>query len=481
MKKQLSSFKMFQLALGQMGFTFLLGTLSLYTLRFYAPTEGTGLPLLLPIGAIGIIQGLSIAFDALIDPWIASVSDNSKNPNGRRVPFMRKAAIPAGIFCVLVFISPINAQSWVNVIWVLVMLLLYCMCRSFYDINIRALLPEVVTDAFRRTRYFTIVAVMNTVGSLLLSMVPAFIAALEGNASGLAAWRISLMVFPVIGTVLMLLGAFAICENDYVDESSQQNEEKVPLFKSLQAVFRNREIIVYLLGTTTFAFSAGVFSVGFLFVLELLLGLQDTMAPAVFAVLTIGTLLVYPPLLKLQKRIGKRKIMLICTVFAAAMFLLGFLHEPVSNLLGTGTIAVDSMWVGFAGEGAKIGSIALALIMGLLFAYPQAASGAVGASVFADLAQYEDMVTGQNRKGMVMAVVSLINVLPVTLVPAVVGLVIYIGSINDMPTAQGVRVAMIIAVLCAAASFVAFFFYNERKVFDVILEKEEPEKISIEE
>jgi GPH family glycoside/pentoside/hexuronide:cation symporter len=77
--------------------------MSLYTLRFYAPTETTGLPLLLPIGVIGIIQGISIAFDALIDPWVATVSDNSKNPKGRRIPFMRKATIPAGIFCVLVF------------------------------------------------------------------------------------------------------------------------------------------------------------------------------------------------------------------------------------------------------------------------------------------------------------------------------------------------------------------------------------------
>lgn len=467
-KKQFTTSKMFLLAVGQMGFIFLLGTLTLYTLRFYAPTESTGLPLLLPIGVIGIIQGISIAFDALIDPWLASLSDNSKNPKGRRIPFMRKAAIPAALFCVLVFFAPVNEVSWINIVWVAVMLLLYCFCRSIYDINIRALLPDVLPDAYKRTRYFVILSVFNTIGTLLLGTVPTIIAILENvNVATLPAWRISLSVFPIIGVIMMLIGAFSIKETDYV-EPWHENSVTSGLFKSIKGVFKNKEFVTYLTGGMSLELAVGVFNAGLLFIIDLLLGLQGTMATVVIGLVTIVALLLYYPLLKLLKRIGKRKMILFSVIVDALMFVLTFFAGPISNLLGPGTVAAGGMWAGMAGEGAKVGSLVLLMFLGVLSAFPTSVGGAVGASMFADLAQYNDVLTGQNSKGMVMGLTSMIGALPSTLVPLVVGLFIYIGSTNQMPTAQGVRATMLVSIAFAAVAFIQFLRYNEKKILGVI-------------
>lgn len=469
MKKQLSASKMFLLATGHMGYLFLLRTLSTYVLRFFAPTESTGLPLLLPIGVIGVIQGISIAFDAIIDPWIASVSDNSKNPKGRRIPLMRIAAIPAAVFCILVFFVPVHQPSWINVVWVLVMLFLYCLSRSFYDISIRALVPEIIPDAYKRTRYFAILAVYQIIGFMLLGTVPTIITALENfGMSSLPAWQTSLSLYPVIGVIMMLIGAFSVRETDYA-EPTPETQASNGMFSSIKDVLKNKEFVTFLIGVMAFDFASGMFNAALLFIIDLLLELDAAMYTVVVVLLTVVSLILYIPILKLIKRVGKRRLMLLSILICALIFVASYFHEPLSNLLGTGAVAAGGMWAQIAGEGAKVGNIALLLILGVLFAYPQAAGGVVGSSMFADIAQYNDVITGQNRKGMVMALASIISVLPNTLVPAVLGWLLYAGSTNDMPTAFGARSTMLVSIGFIIIAYIQYFRYNEKKVFASIV------------
>lgn len=468
MKKHLGMSKIFTLALGQLGVMFMLMTLGMYTLRFFSPTENVALPLLLPIGVIGVIQGFALLFDALIDPWIATVGDNSKNPKGRRIPFMRKACIPAGIFCVLVFFVPVHSQSWVNVVWVVAMLLLYAICRSFFDINLQALIPEIIPDTFRRARFHTVAAIMSNIGNFLGSTVPVFVAILVVSMGELLAWQISLAVFPIIGTVLMIICAFSINETEYV-EPAVGDEERIGLWKSLRNTLKNKVFLVFMFGAVAFGFAIGIFNAALLFVIDLLLGLEATMLTVSMLIVTVLAFILYIPILKVIKKTGKRKLMLLSIIICGVIFLLLFFHAPISNFLGSGTVAAGGLWAGMAGAGAKVGNVVLILIVGVLFAYPQAAGGAVGSSMFADIAQYDNLTSGENRMGMFMAVQSIIGILPSTLVPMIVGVSIYIGSKNSMPTEQGVRITMIIAFVFTIATFLLYYLYKEKKVFEVII------------
>ena len=73
---------------------------------------------------------MGVIFDAITDPWVASISDRSASPKGRRLPFMRWAAVPYAITCLLIFFPPKGDVSWVNVAWVIAMLLAYYMSSS---------------------------------------------------------------------------------------------------------------------------------------------------------------------------------------------------------------------------------------------------------------------------------------------------------------------------------------------------------------
>ena len=472
MKKEVSMGRIILLALGQLGCAFQLYTIGMYTLYFYAPTESLNLPLLLPIGAIGLVQGLSVAFDALIDPWIANVCDNSKNPKGRRMPFMRLAAIPSGLFCALVFFAPVNAVSWINVVWIIVMMCLYCLCRSFYDINLMALIPEIIPDTHKRTRYFTTTAFIMTPCNMLVSSVTGIVAILATSVSDLSAWQISLSVFPLLGVILMLLSVAGINETDYV-ERVELDQEKNSVIKSFVATLKNREFVVFMMGATAFGLAIGVFNAALLFMIDMLLELEATMNMAVYLILTLLTLILFIPVQQVSKKLGKRKMLLISSCVCASIFVLMYFHAPISDLLGTAIIGPDSFWVALAGEGAKTGNIALLLILGAMFAYPQAAGNVVGSSMFADIAQYDNMISGRNRTGMFMAVQSVIGVLPGTIVPAIVGFFIYLGSTNQMPTVVGVRSNMLACMVFIVLTFLGYFFYNEKKVFEVILPKGE--------
>jgi GPH family glycoside/pentoside/hexuronide:cation symporter len=132
----------------------------MYALRFFAPTEDMRLPLLLPIGVIGIIESIVFIVDCLVDPYIASISDNSQNPKGRRIPMMRLAAALADVFALLIFMAPGPAESAFNVVWVAIFLPLFSVATSVYDVNLIAMIPELISDESKRTKQF----IFKTVG-----------------------------------------------------------------------------------------------------------------------------------------------------------------------------------------------------------------------------------------------------------------------------------------------------------------------------
>ena len=66
------------------------------------------------VTVVGGITAFARFFDAFVDPAVASLSDRSTSPRGRRIPFLQRAALPLAAVTVLVFWSPINGTSWVN-------------------------------------------------------------------------------------------------------------------------------------------------------------------------------------------------------------------------------------------------------------------------------------------------------------------------------------------------------------------------------
>ncbi|MER2235922.1 MAG: MFS transporter, partial [Candidatus Limivicinus sp.] len=151
--RRLTKKEMWIFAIGQLGWSILSGIVTTWLVTFYLPTESSlaaGAKFYVPTGLIifgvftilGLITFICRIFDAVTDPWIASLSDRSKNPKGRRIPFMKRAAIPFAIVTVLVFFAPVEEKSTVNIIWILVTLILFYLFMTMYCTPYNALISE---------------------------------------------------------------------------------------------------------------------------------------------------------------------------------------------------------------------------------------------------------------------------------------------------------------------------------------------------
>lgn len=467
MKKQVGNAQIFSLVLGFCGNMILVMVISQYIIPFFQPTEDLALPLLVPAGIIGIIQSLVFVFDCIIDPLIALKGDNSRDPRGRRIPLMRIAFIPAAIFCVLIFFAPVNEQSWLNVAWVVATMLAYSAFRSLYDVNQNALIPELIPDLKKRNRYFAIRSFFSGTAGMLMAMVPAVISIVSGAVSDpLVGWRMTLAIFIGIGMLLMAIPVIFIKESDFV--TSNEHEPRVTIIASLKQTLSVREFQKLIFGMTFYDIAVGIATALLIYIVTLLLGLSLGMATVLMLVIGVGQLLCLPLVHLLTKKIQKKTIMLVGIVFCALAFLLIFLYEPVGTALGTTSVEPGSALAGMAGEGALMGNFILLLLIGLCFVYPSTCGSMVGASMFADMALFDKVKTGRSSSGMFMAILNLTAVIKQSIVPAIAGTIVYVGSTDGMPAATGVQAAMIVALVLAVPTFICYMSMNEKMIRKVI-------------
>ena len=239
--KKITNGKIFALCLGDFSRGLIGGIITSYLLTFFIPTNAnTTLPQFFLNAALtmAIIRGIGTVIDAVTDPWVASLSDNCKSPLGRRVVFMRWAAIPYGLFCLLVFFPPVNGTSVVNAVWVGAMLILYYLFSTLYNIPYSALQAEIVAEPQKRVFLYTIVSLFYVISSALVFCTSMIKSVLMGNGiAEIWALRIPFAVFCVVGAVTAIIPAFAIKERDYVSPKPYHRTEfRLPLHHSRTTV-----------------------------------------------------------------------------------------------------------------------------------------------------------------------------------------------------------------------------------------------------
>lgn len=181
-----------------------------YLIYFYQPSKESGIPNLIPQGRIvlgiltiiGLIKAIGHIIDAVTDPLIASCSDKSKHPDGRRIPLMKKAAIPFGLCALLMFFVPLGKVSWLNAVWIAAFMWGYYFFFTLYMIPHNALIPELIRDGPLRVNAYTVSSFFFVTGSALGYVSPLIVSLFKG--AGLAtlwAWRTTFGIYTLIGII----------------------------------------------------------------------------------------------------------------------------------------------------------------------------------------------------------------------------------------------------------------------------------------
>ncbi|NRD89534.1 hypothetical protein C8024_08880 [Sphingopyxis sp. BSNA05] len=105
----------------------------------------------LPAAWVGSAIMIAMIADALFDPLLGQYSDNFRSRLGRRHPFMYAAALPIGIFYLLLW-SPPDASNIVQFAWLVMTAIFVRFSISLYEIPSTALLAEFTSDYDERTK-----------------------------------------------------------------------------------------------------------------------------------------------------------------------------------------------------------------------------------------------------------------------------------------------------------------------------------------
>ncbi|MDY6323783.1 MAG: MFS transporter [Catonella sp.] len=439
--------------MGQFGWSLLSALITNWLVYFYQPTEDTiaqGQTLFIPqgrviFGALTIIGGITALgriFDAITDPLIANASDRSTNPKGRRIPFMKKIAIPFAVVTVLVFWAPVNEISAVNSVWLLVMLLLFYLFMTTYCTPYNALISELGSNQDTRISISTYISATFILGSAVGYAAPYIWGALEPSMGRIMAIRVTFIILAAIGLVALLVPTFTINEKDYVDQKPDTDDA----FRSLGKAFKNKEFRTFVGSDVLYFIALTIFQTGLTYFITSLMGLDEKYTTILYVLMTLLSFVCYAPVNMLAHKYNKKKLVMI-----------GFCGLSVTY----GITAMSGMF--------GIPGIVWGFIVPIIAAFPMAILGILPQAIVADIAQAESVTTGENREGMFFAARTFAFKLGQSL-----SMLIFTALATIRPDiGLGYRIAAICAfVICLIGAFV-LSHYNEKKILGIIA----PEKV----
>ena len=447
--KRLTTGKIWQFAAGQFGWAMLSGIISNWLVYFYQPDEAAisqgqtvfipqGLAILGIITVIGGITALGRVFDAFTDPMIASLSDRCTSKNGRRIPFLKWASLPLALATVLVFWSPVNEKSWINAVFLLVMVLAYYLFITAYCTPYNALISELGHTQQERLNISTAISFTFIAGTAVAYLAPAIWGIFVPALGRVGAIRLTFTVMAAIAWLCMLVPVFCIREKEYVNTVPVQESA----FHSLAATFRNGEFRKFVGSDIFYWIALTMFQTGLPFFVTSLLKLPETMTTLYFVGMTALSVLFYLPVNKLTPKFGKKRMLL----FAFGMFSTAFFYT------------------GFMGKIPFLSAAAQGFVLMVFAALPMAIFGILPQAMVADIAESDSVTTGSNREGMFFAARTFAFKLGQSLSMLIFTAVSTIG----IGTGTGYRVAAFGAALFCGIGAVLLVFYNENKINAVI-------------
>ena len=450
-------------AIGQLGWSMLSGIISAWLVTFYLPTSGDitngAIQYIVPglvIGGfmtvLGLITALSRVFDAVTDPLIASLSDRSKNPKGRRIPFMKVAAIPLSIVTVLLFCAPVAGQSAWNIVWISVAIVLFYLFMTMYCTPYNALISEFGKTQEDRMFISTAISLTFFAGTLLAYTPFVFAGLLRGAVGYAWSYRICFIVLAVAACVCMLLPTFLLNEKEFVE--TKPSDENV--VKSLVSTFKNKDFRTFSLSDIMYWVGLTMFQTGLPFFVKVSMAFDEGLVMVFMGGMTVLSAVFYPFVTKMVKKFGKKKLVIagflglaVCYAIAAVSSIEGICDGGIISWIFGGAIMVIS-----------------ALPMALLGIIPQ--------SIVADVAEAEAVTTGQNREGMFFAArtfamkfgQSLAMILFTSL--AILGTTQATDSNDIVASNFGLLIVAIVAAVFCVLGAVILIFYREKKVMKTI-------------
>ena len=274
---------------------------------YYLPpaNEQTLKPLLTPILLIlAFIFGRII--DAVTDPLVGYLSDNSKSKYGRRSFFMLLGGLPLALTMIL-FFFPLRSSIMATFLWVALINGLFFTAYTLVGGPYNALIPDLAKTKEDRLNLSTVQSVFRLIFTAVAMILPGYFIARIGNGNTEKGIRATVVIFTILGVLGVYLCAFMLNEKEL---TKNREEHKHIKFKdSVKHIFE-KEIVIYFIAFFLF-FSGfnilrGIVNYYVVSIMELSVKSNTTISALLFG----AAALAFPFTNKLAKKYTYKKVLI---------------------------------------------------------------------------------------------------------------------------------------------------------------------------
>lgn len=197
----------------------------------------------------GILGGLPRIYDAIIDPIIGHISDNTVSKWGRRRPFIFIGAILSGLFFIVLWqLDPKDSQMY-NFWYFLIFSLIFLTGNALFATPLIGLGYEMTSDYKERTR---LMGFSQTIGQIAWMIVPWFWVIIADptifKTQAIGVHKLSI----IVGAICIVLGIMPALFCKEMDQTNLQNKGKgtkslfselLGLFKSIGQISKNKSFM----------------------------------------------------------------------------------------------------------------------------------------------------------------------------------------------------------------------------------------------
>jgi GPH family glycoside/pentoside/hexuronide:cation symporter len=362
--------------------------LSIFVILFYLEevlTQPSNLDAIL----VTIITFSAKLSEGLMNVPVARFSDNIRTRWGRRRPFLLLSPIWS-LFFILVFWCPFTEnQVPLILMWLLITYGGFRWCNAAVINPHLALLPEIAPEKHQRTdyqAYKTIFQLSGTIiGVLIFPILRSSISAITGidDRTTAVIATIPLGIIAFLGMMVSFLG---------VRENENASLTHFGMIESFKATFRNKTFFPSYLATAATVMLAEAMLLAAIPMIGVnAIGLQpdDIMVSLLSGLFVITAIGVIPIIVYLSKRIGKARLFYYCFLFFGILAWMTILIGQIPFVTPTNTVQFTPVEGGYE----LVTSPDWQNFVIILLQY----------SVFADVIDVDEELTGQRRESMYFA------------------------------------------------------------------------------
>ena len=203
------------------------------------------------LGVIGVMLTLFGTFDAIIDPFVGAIVDNTKTRWGKFKPWILIGMIGTGVLTVLMFHN-FEMDETSHIILLAVTYLLFSIFFSLNDISYWSLMPAISKDQSVREGVGAFARICANVGMFAMVLIYLNVPSFFPNKNARDAYFIFAIIISAIMWIFQSITLIGVKE----DRSQLEATERTTLKDLFRALFKNDQLLVT-------AISMALFMIGY--------------------------------------------------------------------------------------------------------------------------------------------------------------------------------------------------------------------------